>query len=396
MSVIVPHFAISTATVIGLLAIIWLLWNKTENTLSHIRRLLLFTAIFYTVRCVDWTMQIGLFRTLTVAVASLLPLMTLLVIESFMRQHAPQWIKLLIGVGGALLMLLSLSSELTRQAGFEVVLFVFQIASFAAMIFLIFKREKSLLSDQENTNIGRIGFILIIVFPLMASDFEIFPLQIPTMMSGLAVLMGCWVLLHLHDRQMGRLRTLLQLVLLTAFALAASLFVSWYLSLDTYHTLQIWAMLFAFTMAAAVIVGAMRQRWRSGAMGSVTDGLTQSETLQSYLDGLKRRDLGCNILNNVDLSDFNADKLLNEFGTHGAIDIGDLPKYFTDDTMGQSQIRTLLKRYGGTQAYLVAKVPLHIAVGQCNNMTNGVDNELLAAFGLARLIAERDCLRKIQ
>jgi len=215
-------------------------------------------------------------------------------------------------------------------------------------------------------------------------------------MSGFAILIGCWILLHLHVRQLSRRQMLLELAFLAAFAFAASLFVAWHLSLTKTDTLDVWAMLFAFSLAAAVIVNAMKQRLRAGPMSSVTQGLTQSENLQSYLDGLRERDLGCYLLDQHDLSDFSSEKLITELRSDGAIDFSDLPKQVDDDTMSQSQIRTLLKRYGGTQAYLVAADPLHIAIGQSNNIAENLDKELLAAFGLARLIAERDALRNQQ
>ena len=119
------------------------------------------------------------------------------------------------------------------------------------------------------------------------------------------------------------------------------------------------------------------------------------DRLKSYLNGLKQSQPGCLILAERDLSDFDFTELINAFGKNGVTGIDDLTHRSESDTMCQSQIRTLLERYGATHAYLASYKPLHIALGHQRNMVKGPDTELLAAFGLSRLIAERDCLRSL-
>lgn len=389
----VPHFAISAATVTGLLAVIWLLWDKTDSSLAHIRRLLLVAAIFYAARSIDWFFPTSLFRLLTVMSAAFIPLMMLLVIESLMRLHAPRWIKVFIAGGACGLTLTAFVASLFRDAEFSLLLFCFQLTAFAVMLYLIASRDKTQISQQENTIVARIALVLVILFPLLASDYQLLPHPVPIMMSGVAVLIGCWVLLHLHVRQLNSFRVVTELALLAGFALVATSFVAWYLDLNVGDTLRVWAMLFAFTMAAAIIVNAMKLHWQSGPMGSVTRGLTQADTLHSYLADLTRRELGCQILGAADLADFNRQMLLESFHVDGTIEKNELPKDPQQDSMSQSQMRNLLTRFGCARAYLVASEPLHIAIDPGNDVTRGPDTELLAAFGLARLLAERDVLR---
>jgi len=93
-------------------------------------------------------MQTGLSRTLTVATAALLPLMTLLVVESYMRQHAPRWIKIVIAGGGALFAIAAINAELTRSNEFANLLLIYQLASFAILVWLVFGRDKSMVRHR--------------------------------------------------------------------------------------------------------------------------------------------------------------------------------------------------------------------------------------------------------
>ena len=57
--------------------------------------------------------------------------------------------------------------------------------------------------------------------------------------------------------------------------------------------------------------------------------------------------------------------------------------------MGQSQLRALMARHDADEAILAARRPPHVALSRRQGV-GGPDTERLAAFALARLIAETE------
>lgn len=390
----VMHHAVSVATVTGLLVIVWHLWDSDDTTLACLRRLLVATAVFYAARSVHWLTQGDVFRTLTILVVAMLPLLILLVVEQFMRRHAPFYLKSIVVVGACLFVIGSFFSSINTTPMFVYTLLVFQLCALGPILWFIYRRDRSSLNTEENQTINRIALVLIIIVPLLVSDYGLTYLPLPTNWSGLGVVTGCWILIHMHDRMLSRTRIVLELSVLIVFALTASVFISWYTKLSIFQWIETLAMLIAFTMAAATLVGVFHLRWRNGPMGSVTRGLLHGESFHDYLANLKQRDPGCLILSADDLAEFDAAMLIGAFDINGAINRSELPAIAESDDMMQSQIRNLLHRFGANRAFLVAKEPLHIALAQRQGLTDAPDTELSAAFSLARLMAERDYLRK--
>jgi len=388
-----PDLAIGLATVLGLVAVVWRMRDQQDVTLGHLRRLMILAIVFYGARNIEWMTGGALARSLTISSAALLPLMAFLALEALLRRHAAGWMKLFIAGGGAVLALLALVPVVNGFAGFLFLLLVYQLISFALLIWFVLAREYDSLSKAENAMIDRMGIGLLIMLPLLFSDYRNPEWLFPASMSGIAVLITCWVLVHLNDREMGRRRMTLELALLAAFSGIAAIYAAQHADVDLKTGLQMLVMLLAFTLAASVIVGCQRLSWRSAARISIAQGLTQDVSAEAYLNSLKSNGLSESILGADLLAGFDGKALVEAFGEDGAVALVELPKDAGKDTMGQSQMRALFARSGTTQAYLATRAPLRIAVGQRHGLAGGPDPELLAAFGLSRLMAERDSAR---
>jgi len=389
-----PSFAIDIAAVAGLLAILLLLLKKQDWQIAHIKRLIMTAAVLYTSRSLDAYFSIGLLHSVSIASAALLPLMTLLLIESLMRRHAPKWLKVIIAGGSALFTVCAFLPVLIQLRPFSLSLLAFHLIAIALCLYLIFTRNKASLSTDENSTVERTGFALLLLYPLLLTDFNLGIVPIDVRMSGLGVLVGAWVLISLHNRTMNRRKMSLELLLLCGSSIFVSLLLTRYLNLDTAKTLAICAILVAFTLAAATLIGALRLKTHQGAMSSVNQGLINTASFDQYIAELNHLDIGCEILTGKALFDFDADALLAAFKNKTELSRNALLAPHECETMGQSQMRLLLERYGANWAYLVATNPLHVAVSQQRGLQEKPDANLLAAFGLSRLIAERDALKK--
>ena len=95
-----------------------------------------------------------------------------------------------------------------------------------------------------------------------------------------------------------------------------------------------------------------------------------------------------------ELQDYDREALFNHLKPSGAIGLSDLPKNKSHDTAAQSQLRELLSRVGGNEVILVAETPLTVAVGSPAGFAATSSSSLRSAFGIARVIAQRDSILK--
>ena len=137
------------------------------------------------------------FRFPVLLAASLVPLAGLLLAEGLLRRHAPRAMKIYIAGFAALFALLSLwygpSIDPLRLLG----LLIYQISGFAMIGWLVATRDRSTLSMAENQSAGRLGWVLIVLVPLIAADFLLIALRLPVQLSAIGVLILCWVALDL-------------------------------------------------------------------------------------------------------------------------------------------------------------------------------------------------------
>jgi hypothetical protein len=150
-----------------------------------------FTAAFFFVRAAAWLSGAIMLDRLTTVLAGAVPLAGLLVAEGVLRRHAPLWLKI-AGAAGCglpgLALVLRLSDAAVNLANLCVV-----FAGFGAVAWLLVTRDPADLTAAENRLIRRLVAVLIVLLPLIATDFRsIFP-AIPVRLGAVGALVILYV-----------------------------------------------------------------------------------------------------------------------------------------------------------------------------------------------------------
>ena len=389
MSPLIPELTIAMATVAGLSAVILRLAGRRDPALGHLRRLMIVAAVFYAARALNWITDLQGVRTVVAAAAALLPLMVLLLAEALMRRHAPFWLKALAAGGGRILAAAAMVPGLSTRPAYVAALLTLQIAVLAGIAVRVAMRDRARLAQSENATLDRIGLALLLLLPLLVTDYRQETWGVPIRMSGIATLTGAWIVVHLSDRARVAVRLVVELSLFVGVAALASAAAVAHLGGGWIAWTQAWAMFTAITLATATVAAAIRLSWRSPSAGLALRALARGGTLDAYLADLASAGVADRILGPADLADFDAAALASALGPEGAATLSDLPASPAGDGWGQSQLRSLFARFDADLAILAAQRPPHIALSRRQGVA-GPDGETLAAFALSRLIAEKE------
>ncbi|MEM9341609.1 MAG: hypothetical protein AAGA87_01045 [Pseudomonadota bacterium] len=388
---LLPDLVVALSTVAGLVIVYRHIGPSQDGLSRRFRWLLFIAATFYGLRAVGWLADIWLFRAATVVMAVAVPVAALTLAEGLLRRHAPLWVKTVIAAGALITALVGIMPTMWTSTLLVRLLLAYQVIAFALIAWLVLTRDRSTLSPIENATINRISLALVAIFPMILTDFRGEPFGIPVRMSGLAALIVCWIALNLEDRAQTARSLAVSLALILAIPLIAALAIGAHLQAGTLVTTQIAAMIAAPVFALLIALAALTAR-RTRARRSVIGTLRRTKSLDDYLATLQGLSDGFTIVSEDDLKDF--DQLRTAFDATGAARHRDLPKSPGDDTLEQSQLREFLRRHAGSEAFVVSDSPLRIAVGTPQGISATADRDLQAAFGLARLIAERDALKR--
>ena len=150
-----------------------------------------FTAVFFFVRAAAWLSGAIMLDRLTTALAGAVPLAGLLVAEGVLRRHAPLWLKI-AAAAGCVLPGLALVLRLP-DAAVNLVNLCVVFAGFGAVAWLLVRRDPAGLTAAENRLIRRLVAVLIVLLPLIATDFRsIFP-AIPVRLGAVGALVILYV-----------------------------------------------------------------------------------------------------------------------------------------------------------------------------------------------------------
>ena len=392
---LLPDLVVALSTVVGLVIVYRHIGPAQDGLSRRFRWVLLIAAAFYGLRAVGWLADVWVFRAATIVMAVAVPVAALTLAEGLLRRHAPLWVKYAVAGGAVVTAVVGIVPVMSYASVFVRLLLIYQVTAFAVIAWLVLTRDRSSLSAVENATINRISLALVAIFPMILTDFRGEPFGIPVRMSGLAALIVCWIALNLEDRAQNARSLAVSLVLILAIPFLAALAIGGHLRAGALVTTQIAAMLAAPVFALLIALAALTAR-RSRARHSVIGTLRRTQSLEDYLGTLQQVGLseGFAIVSAEDLSDFDLPQLRAAFDATGAARHGDLPSAPGDDTLEQSQLREFLRRHAGREAFVVSETPLRIAVGTPQGISATADRDLQAAFGLARLIAERDALKK--
>lgn len=383
----------------GLCAVLWNLHHqKAQDGLStRFRATLMLAAIFFGARALHWLGLDGVVRWMAYASAALLPLTVLLLAEGLVRRHAPLWIKIVTSVGTVVLPLWAMNPAATGQMPFLLGLLLHQLLVFSLAGWLIWRRDPDSLSGVENTRIRQLSIALALLLPFLLTDYRLDAAPIPVRLSGLAVLVMCWLSLSMQFAPTLRGSTGIALAWSVLVPVVAAVALTLHLDLSFAVGIQVWAMIQALLIVFELgrMVVRVRLHARSGALlGDLARKAHLS--LDDFIKMLRHRAgaEGALIVTQTELRDFDANALRAGFDGAGLCALTSLPRDPVQDTLSQSQMRLLLARYGAAQAALVSASPFAVALLRSGTFGGATPSaELGAAFAMARLISERDADR---
>ncbi len=137
------------------------------------------------------------FRSIVLLAAALIPLAAVIVAEGLLRRHAPVWVKWVIGTGTVGFSLTAFWYGTALDPARLMSLLTFQVVGFAIAGSMIATRDRDSLNMAENESAGRLGWSLVVLVPLAASDFLLEFIRLPVQMSAIGVLVMCWAALGL-------------------------------------------------------------------------------------------------------------------------------------------------------------------------------------------------------
>lgn len=384
---------ISLAAFLGLVVLIRAI--RTFDAGSPLTRRFLFglkvLAALMIGRVLAWWTGLFLFEAATIIAAGLVPLATVLVAEGLMRRHAPRLTKWIAAGGAAAFAVLAFLPASLADPWRLVGLFLYQLVTFALAGHMAVTRDRKSLSRAENQAVDRIALSLLLILPLLVTDFRSAYVDLPVRLGGLAILFLCWLLISLGQRAVGHRDTVVSFVILTAVALIAALAIGIENDLDAAALART-----ASVVTAAALLGVI---WKDGI------GLRTEQRRQSLIRHLAedRIDDTLGFLKELQNHPLVEGALLLEEAELADLDLAGLkeltaarPLLRATETSGLSeadaeQLAWLTEKYEATHVMLVSRKPFRLIALNMPSVsaTPGVEAELKVVQRMALLISER-------
>ncbi|MET3931153.1 hypothetical protein ABIE51_003040 [Lysobacter sp. OAE881] len=333
------------------------------------------------------------FNTLTLTAAGLVPLAALLFCEGLLRRHAPKAFKWVATAGALVFAILAWLPTSWAYPWRTIALLVFQLAGFLAMAWLLLARDRTSLSALENRSADRIALSLLLILPLLATDFRFPGFPIPVRLAGIAILAFCWLAQGLGRGQRAHRDSVRAFVAYCASALAAGGAVVLIAGLDATTSIQVLAVCCAAVLLGAIVNDAFELRaeeQRRGMLRLLAQG--DLADADAFLGGLQRHAQidGLLILREAELGDFDRTVLEDVFARHPLLRSGQVgtPEF---DEGTREQLDSLMQRYGASHLMRVSIRPLTLAALNMPVLADApiAQAELAAVQRMAQLVAER-------
>lgn len=349
-------------------------------------------AALLAIRLLQWVTGAEPIGRLTYAVAGLVPLAMLLVAEALLRRHAPLILKIW-AAGGALIFALVAALSPVDQGSLAIVaLATFQVVAFAAITVLVMARDRSGLSVAENITVDRLAVALILIVPLSMTDFRTEFLDLPVRLSGIAILIMCWLALTLRRSDAMQSETLTATAALAASLIFASLCIMALAGLDMRTTVQVMAVIVSVGLSSLIFYQARVIR-REDKAGRMLDVLADAKlrTHDAFLQALQTRAFtsGALILTTDSLVDFDANFTHHLMQQH-VVSSENLS--LLGDAKLAEQFDWFFRKFEASHVMLVSQEPMRLMALNIPTLTKSrqLEQELRIAQRLAVLLAERE------
>lgn len=356
---VIADSAVSLAAAAGLLLVMARLQNA--DPLSRRFRLALSgLVILMIVRTLAWITGIGLFDALTTIVAGAVPLYGLIVTEGMLRRHAPPALKWAALIGALAFAVIAPIPVAVVEPARSYLLLLYQVSMIAGLGILAGSRDRSSLSPEENRAIDRLLLSLLLILPLIASDFRTPLVDTPVRLGGIAILGLAWLSLGLGRATSSPTGVIMGFLALCALSLVITVVVAALIRVSPREAVQIGAIVLSGCLVFAIgkEVHSLRTEARADTvLRHLAEGSLASP--QAFLAELQAR-TGVEevaFLTGEDLADLEAEDLLRCF------DADPVQTRATASALAQGageQIAFLLDRFEATHLLLITDAPLTV------------------------------------
>ncbi len=342
-------------------------------------------------RVLAWWTGLFIFEAATIISAGLVPLATVLLAEGLLRRHAPKVTKW-IAAGGAAAFAVLAFLPAAVDPWRRVLLFLYQLVTFALAGHMAVTRDRTSLSKAENQAVDRIALSLLLILPLLVTDFRSAYVDLPVRLGGVAILFLCWLLISLGQRAVSHRDTVVSFAVLLAAALLGALAIGLENGFDAAALVRT-----ASVVTSAALLGVIwkdsislrtEQRRQSLIRHLAEDRI--DDTL-GFLKELQNYPLveGALLLGEKELADLDLAGIKALFAARPLLRATEAGGLAQSDA---EQLAWLLEKYEATHLMLVSARPFRLIALNMPSVsaTPGAETELKVAQRMAFLISERN------
>jgi hypothetical protein len=267
----------------------------------------------------------------------------------------------------------------------------FQLASFIAIYVLALVGNKDGLTVEEERVIARIRFALPILLVFLLSDYGVFEQFVPIRASGIAILFFCWMAIGPTSATAGRREAGFAFLVTALLAIVVGLSAAAMSRLDWSFAVQVSAMALCAGILGLVLnetVRAFAESRRDDTLRALVSADTTD--VRTFITAVAEASplQGSTLIDDDDLTDFDAAALRAAFATRPVIGRRNLP-LFPDDT--RQQLDSLFATYDATHLMMLSAMPLILVATTLPSVgrSSAVDTELALVQRMAMLVANR-------
>lgn len=351
-------------------------------------------SLFYVVRSLAVRSGWPIFAGATFAAISIAPLAALLLAEGLLRRHAPRPMKIAIFAASALSLGFALFTTSHVAFGSRIALAAIVLLSLVAILILLWTRDRKSLSRAENAAVRRLAVGLVIVIPLIGTDFSGLVAS-PIGFSPIAALVI--VLLALSNGVSDARDVWIDAAVIAGTTLALTCGLIEQLDVGS---LDDRVRLFALVGAALITMTLVARIQPFGAAGrrtSLRQRMAAADTgsLNAFLGDLTGEPMlkDLSVLTKPDLADYHPETMARTLARQPLWSVAALQT--GDATLSDAErepLLDLLARADATHVGLLSRSPVQIGLVRLPDLMSNTEAEidLGLAFRMARLTAEKN------
>jgi hypothetical protein len=346
--------------------------------------LVLIATLFLT-RCLAWSTGSGFLVGVVDVLAATTPLVGLLVAEGLLRRHAPRRFKLAVLCGAIVVAVLAIAPGIPALIGSVVELLVVA-GGFGAVGVFLWTRDRASLSAGENAAVRRVVIAMVLLVPLIATDFRSLWPDVPLRFGALGALVVLFFAFG-PGRSTSRERILSLLI----FLAIAGAFAYGYLSTghgdDAGRAIRALAVGLCGLIFAALfseVLGARSERRKP------TDPLLTAYTREQFAVALRQHRLigNAQIMGEDELAPLRHPGFDSLIAERSILKRADAPWGRTVRDEGVERAMSLFMTYDATHVMRLSQRPLRLAIFALPQISSDVraESEIAAAQRIGELI----------